>query len=118
MNSQTSVKSVWNRIRKINRKDTSHTVHHLSVNDRDVTSHLDIANALADNFFHNSSSTFSTAEKQTIKLSCDNAEVYTTGRSLWKSCWMLCVEPIDTSAGHYQLLKHLPSSSLLLLLNF
>ena len=36
MNSQTSVKSVWNRIRKIKGKDTSNTVHHLSVNDRDV----------------------------------------------------------------------------------
>ena len=59
MNSQTSVKSVWNRIRKIKGKDTSNTVHHLSVNDRDVTSHRDIANALADNFSHNSSSAFS-----------------------------------------------------------
>ena len=85
MNFQTSVKSVWNRIRKINRKDTSHTVHHLFVNDRNVTSHRDIASALADNFFHNSSFAFSTddfasvrkkAEKHTIKLSSDNAEVY------------------------------------------
>ena len=60
MNSQTSVKSVWNRIRKIKGKDTSNTVHHLSVNDRDVTSNRDIANALADNFSHNISSAFST----------------------------------------------------------
>ena len=37
MNSQTSVKSVWNRIRKIKGKDISNTVHHLSVNDRDVS---------------------------------------------------------------------------------
>ena len=49
MNSQTSVKSVWNRIQKIKGKDTSSTVHHLSVNDRDVTSHCDIAYALPDN---------------------------------------------------------------------
>ena len=84
-NSQTSVNSVWNRIRKIKGKDTSNTVHHLSVNDRDVTSHRDIANALADNFSYNSSSAFSTdafvfvrkkTEKQTIKFSFDNAEVY------------------------------------------
>ena len=60
MNSQTSVKSVWNRIRKIKGKDTSNTVHHLSVNDRDITSHRDIANALANNVSHNSSSAFST----------------------------------------------------------
>ena len=80
MNSQTSVRSVWNRIRKIKGKNTSNTVHHLSVNDKDVTS-----NALADNFSHNSSSAFSTddfasvrkkAEKQTITFSSDNAEVY------------------------------------------
>ena len=44
MNSQTSVKSVLNRIRKIKGKDTNITVHHLSVNDRDVMSHRDIAN--------------------------------------------------------------------------
>ena len=122
MNSQTSVKSVWNRIRKIKGKHTSNTVHHLSVNDRDVTSHRDIANALADKFSHNSSSAFSTdsfasvrkkAEKQTIKVSSDNAEVYNKPLSM-EELW-------DTSAGpdeiHYQLLKHLPDASLLLLLN-
>ena len=82
---KTSVKSVWNRILKIKVKDTSNTLHHLSVNDRDVTSHRDIANALADHFSHNSSPAFSTdafasvrkkAEKKTLKFSSDNAEVY------------------------------------------
>ena len=81
MNSQTSAKSVWNIIKK--GKDTSNTVHHLSVNDRDVTSHCDIANTLADTFFRSSSSAFSTdaftsihkkAEKQTINFSSDDAE--------------------------------------------
>ena len=83
LNFHTSVKSVW--IRKMKGKDTSNAVHHLSVNNRDGTSHCDIANALADNLSHNSSSAFSTddfalvrkkAEKQTIKVSSDNAEVY------------------------------------------
>ena len=108
----------------IKRKDTSNTVHHLSVNGRDVTSHRDIANALADNLSHNSSSAFSTddfasvrkkAEKQTINFSSDNAEVYNRPFS------MALRRAHATSAGpdemHYQLLKHLPSSSLLLLLN-
>ena len=49
MNSQTSVKSVWNRIRKIKVKDACNTINHLSVNDRDVTYHRYIANALEDN---------------------------------------------------------------------
>ena len=60
MNSQTSAKSVWNRIRKLRGKKSSNTVHHLSVNDRDVTSHHDIANALVDTFSHNAFSAFST----------------------------------------------------------
>ena len=37
MNSQTSVKSEWIRIRKIKGKEPSNTLHHLSVNDRDAT---------------------------------------------------------------------------------
>ena len=76
---------MWNRVRKIIGKESTNSIHHLSVNDRDVTSHRDIANASADNVSHNSSSAFSTdafasvrkkAEKQTIKFSSDNAEVY------------------------------------------
>ena len=126
MNSQASVKSVWNRIRKIKGKDTSNTVHHLSVNDRDVTSHRNIANALADNFSHNSSSAFSTddfasvrkkEEKQTTKLSSDNAEVYNRPFSV-EELHDVLRRAHDTSAApdeiHYQLLKHLPRSSLLL----
>ena len=129
MNSQISVKSVWNRICNIKGKDTSSTVRHLSVNDRDVMSHRDIGNALADTFSHNSSSAFSTddlasfrkkAEKHTIKFSSDNAEVYNRPFSM-EELQDALRRAHDTSAGpdeiHYQLLKHLPSSSLLLLLN-
>ena len=50
MNPHALVKSVWNRIHKIKVKESSNTIHHLFVNDRNVTSHCDIANALADNF--------------------------------------------------------------------
>ena len=46
MHSQTSFKSVWNRICKIKGKESSNTIHPLSVSDRDVTSHRDIANAM------------------------------------------------------------------------
>ena len=126
MNSQTSVKSVWNRIRKIKGKHTTNTVHHLFINDRYVTSHRDIANALADNFSHNSSSAFSfasvrkKAEKQTIKFLSDNAEVYNRPFSMEELRDALR-RAHNTSAGpdeiHYQLLKHLPDASLLLLLN-
>ena len=129
LNSQGSVKSVWNRIRKIKGKESTNSIHHLSVNDRDVTSHRGIANALAANLSHNSSSAFSTdafasvrkkAEKQTIKFPSDNAEVYNKPFSTEELRDALR-RAHDTAAGpdeiHYQLLKHLPDSSLLLLLN-
>ena len=84
---------------------------------------------MADKFSHNSSSAFSTdafvsvrkrVEKQTIKFSSDNAEVY-NGPFSMEELQDALRRAHDTSAGpdeiHYQLLKHLPSSSLLLLLN-
>ena len=92
-------------------------------------SHRDIANALADNVSHNSSSALSTddfasvhkkAEKQTIKCSSDNAEVHNRPFSV-KELQDALSRSHATSAGpdeiHYQLLKRLPRSSLLLLLN-
>ena len=60
MNSQTSVKYVRNSILRIKGNDTSNTVPCLAVNDREDTSHRDIAMALANNFSHDSSSAFST----------------------------------------------------------
>ena len=78
LNYQTSVKSGWNRIIKIKGKVCSNTVLHLSVNDRYVTSHRYIANALANNLSHNFSSALSTdtftlvrnkAEKKNLNFS-------------------------------------------------
>ena len=81
------------------------------------------------NLSHNSSSAFSTddiasvrkkAKKQTITFSSDNAEVYNRPFSMEELQDALHRAHV-ISAGpdeiHYQLLKHLPSSSLLLLLN-
>ena len=109
---------MWNRIRKIKGKESTNSIHHLSVNDRDVTSHRDIANSLADNFSHNSSafaSVHKKAEKQTINFPSDNAEVYNKPFSMEELRDALR-RAHDTSAGpdeiHYQLLKHLPDASL------
>ena len=122
MNSQTLIKSVWNRIRKIKGKESSNIVHHLFVDDRDVTSNLDIANALADNLSYNSSSAFSTdaftyvrnkAEKQNLNFSSENVKLYN------KPFCMVDLQDAlrrahHSSAGpdeiHYRLLKHLPKS--------
>ena len=105
-------------------KETSNTVHHLFVNDRDVMSHCDIANALAYNFSAFSTDAFASvckkAEKQTIKFSSDNTEVYNRPFSL-EELQDTLHRAHDTSAEpdeiHYQLLKHLLDASLLLLLN-
>ena len=127
-NFQASVKSVWNRIRKIKGKESSNYIHHVSVNDRFVTSHCDIANALADIFSYNSSSAFSTdafasvrckAETQNINVLSENDEVYKRPFSI-ETLQDALRRAHDTSAGpdeiHYQLLKHLPDASRLLLL--
>ena len=73
---------------------------------------------MADNFSHNS--VRKKAEKQTITFSSDNAEVYNRPFSM-EELQDALRRAHDTSAGpdeiHYQLLKYLPCSSLLLLLN-
>ena len=116
---------MWNRIRKIKGKESSNSIHHLSANDRDVTSHRDIANALADNFCHNSSSAFSTdafasvrskAEKHNINFSSENAEVYNRSFSL-EELQDALRRAHDTSAGPDEIHYQLPDASLLLLLN-
>ena len=118
MNSKKLIKSVWNRIRKIKGKESSNTVHNLFVDDRDVTSHLDIAN----NVSHNSSSVFSTdaftsvrnkAENQNLNFSSENVELYNR-----PFCMIELQDALrrahHSSTGpdeiHYRLLKHLPKS--------
>ena len=120
---------MWNRIRNIKGKESTNYILYLSVNDRDVTSCRDIANALADNFSHNCSSAFSTdtftyvrckAENNNINVSSENVEVYNIPFSS-EELQDALRRAHDTSAGpdeiHYQLLKQLPDASLLLLLN-
>ena len=83
MNFQRSVKSLLNRIRKIKGMESSNTLLHLSVNDRDATSHRNIANTLADNVSNNSPFSLRTdkftpvpnkAEKQNLNFASENIE--------------------------------------------
>ena len=98
MNSQTSVKCVWNRIYKVTGKEPSNIIHHLSVKS---------SSAFSTDAF---ASVRKKVKKQNINFSSDNAELQ---------------DPVhrahDSSAAsdeiQYQLHKHLPSSSLLLALN-
>ena len=84
----------------------------MSVNDRDVTSHRDIANALADNFSHNSYSAFSTdtctyvrhkAEKQRLNINLKMLK-YTTGPSL-----RFCLKAFRSSVDSLHVDAHEPN---------
>ena len=109
--------------RKIQGKGKSASVNHLKKNNTHVTSKKDIANTLADNFSEKSSSENYSAkfrkikdqqEKQKLKFTSDNTENYNSKFSLTELTDALS-KAHDSSPGpddiHYQLLKHLPSSS-------
>ena len=115
-------------VRKIQGKGKSTSVNHLKKNNDNITSKKDIADTLADSFSKNSSSENYTSkfrniknqqEKQKLKFTSDNTENYNSGFSLSELTDALS-KAHDTSPGpddiHYQLLKHLPISTLLILL--
>ena len=51
LNSQTSVKCVWNRIGKVQGELITNTVYHVSAKDIDITSNRKIGNLFVDNIF-------------------------------------------------------------------
>ena len=109
---------MWNRIRKIKGKESSNSVYHLFVNDRDITSHRDIPNALADNVSHNSSSAFSTDAFTSVRCKVEKQNINFSSLEELQNALR---RAHDTSAGpdeiHHQLLKHLSDAYILLLLN-
>ena len=128
LNSRTSIKKVWDIVRKIQGKGKSTSVNHLKKNNDNITSKKDIANTLADSFSKNSSSENYTSkfrniknqqEKQKLKFTSDNTENYNSEFLLSELTDALS-KAHDTYPGpddiHYQLLKHLPISTLLILL--
>ena len=115
-------------VRKIQGKGKSASVNHLKKNNTHVTSKKDIADTLDDNFSEKSSSENYSAkfrkikdqqEKQKLKFTSDNTESYNSKFSFLELTDALS-KAHDSSPGpddiHYQLLKHLPSSSLSILL--
>ena len=56
--SRTSIKKVWDMVRKIQGKGKLTSVNHLKKNNDNITSKKDIANTLADNFSKNYTSKF------------------------------------------------------------
>ena len=115
-------------VRKIQGKGKSSSLGHLNVNNKKVTSKKDISNTLADAFSKNSSSENYTQkfknikqqkEKRNLKFSSDNSETYNQPFSLSELKDALS-KAHDSSPGpddiHYQFLKHLPDTSLSVLL--
>ena len=128
INSRSSMKQVWDTIRKINGKKKQNSIRHMKINNNHISSKRDIANILADSFSKNSSSSnYSEAfrklksqkEKSRLKFTSNNTESYNQLFSLLELRDALD-KAHDTSAGpdevHYQFLKHLPESSLTVLL--
>ena len=115
-------------VRKIQGKGKSSSLGHLNVNNKKVTSKKDISNTLADAFSKNSSSENYTQkfknikqqkEKRNLKFSSDNSETYNQPFCLSELKDALS-KAHDSSPGpddiHYQFLKHLPDTSLSVLL--
>ena len=127
LNSRTSINRVWDMVRKIQGKGNSGSLGHLNVNNEKVTSKNDISNTLADAFLKNSSfenytqkfKNIKQKEKRNLKFSSDNSETYNQPFSLSELKDALS-KAHDSSPGpddiHYQFLKHLPDSSLSVLL--
>ncbi|KAG1682981.1 RNA-directed DNA polymerase from mobile element jockey [Nymphon striatum] len=129
LNSQSSIKSAWDRLRKIRGKGTSDAYKHLNVGGTAITSQFGIANALGQSFCKNSSSenctgSFRSYKNRTESYQLDfkttNTEVYNQVFSLEELRRSLRASK-DTAPGpdsiHYQMLKHLPDCSLALMLN-
>ena len=130
LNSRSSIKKVWNMVRKISGKSKASSVNHLKKNNSEIASEKkDIADTLADTFSKNSSSSHYSKEFQKIKhqkektklnFKSNNEEHYNksfTRSELYDSL----NKSHDTAVGpddiHYQLLKHLPDCSMEALLS-
>lgn len=122
--SRTPMTKVWNMIQKIKGKNSKATVKHLKNGNDLLTSEKDIANKLGETFAKSSSSNnyredFKKVKKQKEKIKLNfkskNGENYNKLFSLEELKTSLS-KAHDTACGpdniHYQLLKHLPDSSL------
>ncbi|CAC5370120.1 unnamed protein product [Mytilus coruscus] len=123
ISSRTPMTKVWNMIQKTKGKNAKATVKHLKDGTDLLTSEKDIANKLGETFAKSSSNNYREdfkkvkKQKEKIKLNfkSKNGENYNKLFSLEELKTSLSMAH-DTACGpdniHYQLLKHLPDSSL------
>ena len=120
--------TTWDMVRRISGKYKASTLSHLKYNNNDITDVNEICNTLAERFaFNSSSDNYShrfnryrlTIERTTIDFDTNNHYSYNDVFTLHELKQAIKLSR-DTSPGidtvHYQLLKHLPEDSLLLLL--
>ena len=128
LNSRTTLKSTWDMVRRISGKYKANTVSHLKSNNNDITDVKEICNTLAEQFaFNSSSDNYShmfnryrlKLEKETIDFDTNDHYSYNdvfTLHELKQTIKISRDTSPDIDTVHYQLLKHLPEDSLLLLL--
>ena len=130
LNSNTSIKKTWDMVRKISGKQCTSTTKHLTKPDgTKATEREDIANTLAEEFQKNSSTQNyspkfqkykNNREKRNLKFNSHNEENYNIPFNMTELKESLD-KAHDTATGpdeiHYQLIKHLPESSLEVLLD-
>jgi hypothetical protein len=117
------MKTVWDMIRKIKGKSTTSPIKHLTVNNTFIETVIDISNAIASTFSHNSSSDHHTDKFKRHKTKCerskpcftyDNFKNYNTPFT-FKKLTDTIHKTYDTTAWpddvHYQMLKHLPDGA-------
>ena len=128
LNSRTSSKKVWDMIRKINSKCSS-PINHLNVNNEELDTSRDIADALASTFAKKSSpENYSEQfqrnkgkeEKKKLSFKSNNTEHYNKLFTI-KELKTALEKAHDSCPGsdkvHYQFLKHLPFTSISILLD-
>lgn len=126
---RTPIKKTWDMIRKINGKYKSYKIHFLNKKNGEIaTDHNTIGETLAEEFAFNSSTNHYTPEFQKYKSKIEQQHLnfHTSTQEYYNSRFtMLELQQSlkashDTTAGqddiHYQLLKHLPNSTLTILL--
>ena len=129
LSSCTSMKKVWDAVRKINGRGKRNSLQHLKANGTEYQYKKDIADILAETFSKNSSSSHYSAtfrkvkhqkEKQPLNFKSNNSESYNEPFSLSELHDAL-QKAHNTSVGtdniHCLFLKHLPNTSLHLLLD-
>jgi len=124
INSNTPTRQIWNMVRKIQGKNIRQPIKHLNSTTGLISNPSEIADTLASSISYNSSSSHysssfqkfkSQVESHDIIFPLDNNELYNIFISL-QELKEAIFDTHDSTPGpddiHYQLLKHLPTSSL------